>query len=116
MRSSSWPGSRIPRIFVQSSTARSRSCTSRQTWANGPLGMALISPWYGRTSGWRRGSEAERAAHDLLHDLGGPAVDPLDAGVAPHAGDLVFLHVAVAAVQLQAQVDHLELQLGRPVL
>src|SRR4051812_24256701 len=60
--------------------------------------------------------EAERAADDLLHDLGRAAVEALHASVAPHARDLVLLHVAVAAVQLQAEVDDLELQLGRPVL
>src|ERR1700761_4439507 len=104
MRCSSWPGSRMPRILVQSSTARSRSSTSRQTWAKGPLGIGSPS------------LEAERAADDLFHDLRGPAVDPLDPRVAPQARDLVLLHVAVATVQLQPEVDHPELQLGGPEL
>src|SRR5690606_29883769 len=53
----------------------------------------------------RPASEAERAADDLAHDLVRAAVDPLDAGVAPHPRDLVLLHVAVAAVDLDAGVD-----------
>src|SRR4051812_4408732 len=62
------------------------------------------------------GSEAERPADDLLHDLGRAAVDGLDAGVQEGPRDGVLEHVAVAAVQLQAAVDDLLLQLGGPPL
>ena len=48
----------------------------------------------------------------FLHDLAGAAVDALHAGVAPQPGDRVLVHVAGAAVQLQARVADLPLQLG----
>ena len=56
------------------------------------------------------------AADHFLHDLGSPAVNPLDAGVAPQAGDGVFVHIARPAMQLQRSVDHLPLHLGVPQL
>lgn len=49
---------------------------------------------------------------NLLHDLAGATVDALDARVDEVAGDRVFLHVAVAAEELQALVRHLALQFG----
>ena len=49
---------------------------------------------------------------NLFHDLAGTAVDALDSCVDEVAGDRVFLHVAVAAEELQALVRHLALQLG----
>ena len=58
----------------------------------------------------------ELAPDDLLHDLGGAAVDRGDAGVGVGAGDRVLEHVAVAAVQLHAPVDDALLQLGAPPL
>ena len=61
-------------------------------------------------------SEAQGSAHDLSHDLVGPAVDPLHPGVAPPPGDVVLLHVAVATVQLQTPVESGELQLRGPEL
>ena len=51
-------------------------------------------------------------SNNLLHDLAGTAVDALDARVDEVAGDRVFLHVAVAAEELQALVRHFALQLG----
>src|SRR5687768_11352869 len=61
-------------------------------------------------------SDAERAADDLLHDLGRPAVDGLHAAVEEGLRDRVLEHVAVAAVQLEAPVDDALLQLRRPPL
>src|ERR1035441_9658888 len=61
-------------------------------------------------------SEAQAAAHDLLHDLGRAAVEPLHPGVSPEPGDLVLVDVAVAAVQLQAAVHDFPLQFGGPPL
>ena len=43
-------------------------------------------------------------------------IDPGDAGICVIAGDRVLEHVAVAAVQLEAGVDHAPLRLGAPVL
>src|SRR4051794_1494286 len=57
----------------------------------------------------RRGSsETEGLAQDLLHDLVGPAADRAQARVARHALDLVLLHVAGAAMDLQAGVHDVE--------
>src|SRR5690606_5631555 len=42
---------------------------------------------------------------DRLHDLAGAAVDAVDPVVRVQAGDRVLVHVAVAAVQLEAAVD-----------
>ena len=50
-----------------------------------------------------------------LHDLVGAAIDALDAGVAVHPGDRIFIHIAIAAVQLQAFVDDFSLQVRQPV-
>src|SRR3954466_8888963 len=55
-------------------------------------------------------SEPQRAAGDLEHDLVRAAVDALHAGVAPQARDRVLVHVAVAAEELHAMVEHVELQ------
>src|SRR3954452_6456682 len=69
--------------------------------------------WHGAG---RARSKPERPADDLLHDLGGPAVDARDARVDVGARDRILLHVAVAAVQLQTAVDHPTLELGAPPL
>ena len=45
----------------------------------------------------------------FLHDFIGATVDTLDASVSKGAGDRVFPHVAVTAVQLQAFVHNLAL-------
>ena len=50
--------------------------------------------------------QPQHPTDDLLLDLGGAAVDRLDAGVGVGLGDRVLVHVAVAAVQLDARVDH----------
>src|ERR1700731_102531 len=44
--------------------------------------------------------DAEILGDDRLHDLGGSAVDRLDAGVDERARHRVLPHIAVAAVQL----------------
>ena len=55
-------------------------------------------------------------ADDLLLDLGGAAVDRGDAAVEVGLRDRELHHVAVAAVELDALVDQLVLQLGGPPL
>src|SRR3569623_3535391 len=57
-----------------------------------------------------------RAGDHLFHDLVRAAVDALHARVGVRASDRVLPHEAVAAVQLQALVHHLALQVGGPVL
>src|SRR6266481_6164106 len=56
--------------------------------------------------------QTKTATDDLLHDLGRAGVDAADAGVGIEAADFVLIHVAGAAVQLQALVDHPALDLG----
>ena len=63
----------------------------------------------------RRSAYSDRD-DQFLHDLVGAAVDRLHPRVGVHAGDRVLGHVAVAAEQLQALVDHLALLLGAPPL
>src|SRR3954447_2972397 len=58
------------------------------------------------------GSQSQRTADDLLLDLGGAAVDGGDAAVEVGLGDRELHHVAVAAVELNALVDQLVLELG----
>src|SRR5436305_7537214 len=50
-----------------------------------------------------------------LHDLVGAGVDALYARIAVHARDRIFVHITIAAEQLQAAVDNLVLQIGEPV-
>src|SRR4051794_20796889 len=57
-------------------------------------------------------SPLQRAADDLTHDLAAAAIDAADARIGPGAADLVFRHVAVAAMQLQEIVEQLVLHLG----
>src|SRR5436309_14439483 len=52
--------------------------------------------------------QAERLAEDLAHDLVRAAPDRAEARVARHALDLVLLHVAGAAVDLQRLVGDVE--------
>lgn len=52
-------------------------------------------------------SRLERARDHQFHDLVRPAIDPLDANVAEHAADLIFVHEAIAAEELQAAINHL---------
>src|SRR5262245_16996036 len=61
-------------------------------------------------------SKLKRARHQLLHDLGGAGVDAVHAGVRIGARDRILEHVAVAAEQLQAGVEHLVVELGEPPL
>src|SRR5262252_645740 len=63
-----------------------------------------------------RSASEQRARNQLLHDFVGAAVDALHARVDVHARDGILVHVAVAAEQLQAFVDHAPLQIGGPLL
>ena len=56
--------------------------------------------------------QAHGLGDDRLHDLAGAAVDAVDPVVGVQAGDRVLVHVAVAAVQLQAAVDDAAGDLG----
>src|ERR1700742_3264950 len=62
------------------------------------------------------GSQAEIASDDVLHDLGGATEDRHDAVVHIVARNPVFGHIAIAAVQLDAAIDHLLGGLGAPPL
>src|SRR4030088_1828454 len=62
-----------------------------------------------------RRQKSIRPADDFLHDLVGAAINALGAGVDEGAADRIIAHIAVAAVELQAFVDHLALQIGGPV-
>ena len=84
-----------------------------EEWLADPsLVFALIRPWVsdlrwtlerpGGSAGLRQGP-----GDDLLHDLGGAGVDLADPQVGPRARDRILLHVAVAAVELQARVSDL---------
>ncbi|KAF5289622.1 hypothetical protein FQR65_LT20784 [Abscondita terminalis] len=79
--------------------------------------------WQQREAGCRPGADAacdappsQRAGDDFLHDFAGAAVDALHAGVGIHARDHVFVHEAVAAVQLHQLVEHAALRFRAPEL
>src|SRR5439155_10730789 len=57
---------------------------------------------------WAFGLEAIRPPDDVEHDLVGAGADPVQAHVAPDALDAVLLHVAGAAVDLDALVGDLD--------
>ena len=71
-----------------------------------------LPPWVRREPAHQR----ESGAISSFHDLVGAGVDALHARVAIHARDRVFVHIAIAAEQLQAAVDDFVLQVGQPVL
>src|SRR2546421_3795540 len=60
--------------------------------------------------------ELQTPRDQQLHDLVGAGIDALYPRVAVHARNRVFVHIAIAAEQLQAAVDDLVLQVGEPVL
>src|SRR5688572_8375838 len=59
-----------------------------------------------------RGSEAAR--NHLFHDLVRAAVDALHARVGEQPANQVLIHVAIAAMQLDALVQYLLLHVGDP--
>src|SRR2546421_4118677 len=64
----------------------------------------------------RRLAHALQAARDQeLHDLVRAGVNAHYARIPVHARDREFLHVAVAAKELQTAVDNLSLHIGDPV-
>src|SRR6202048_3980943 len=60
-------------------------------------------------------SKSIRPADDFFHDLVGAAINPLRPGVDESSADSIIAHVAIAAMELQAFVDDLALQIGGPV-
>src|SRR5215813_10933849 len=50
-----------------------------------------------------------------LHDLVGAGIDTRHARVAIHTRDRKFLHVAIAAEELQAAINDLSLQVSQPI-
>src|SRR4249920_909792 len=50
-----------------------------------------------------------------LHDLVGARIDAQNTRVPVHPRDRIFVHIAIAAEQLQAAVDHFALGVGKPV-
>src|SRR6516164_1686455 len=64
-----------------------------------------------------RSSERHRTPCDQkLHNLVSAGIDTHHARVAIHTRDRKFLHIAVAAEELQATIDDLSLQIGDPIL
>src|SRR5690242_2894433 len=61
---------------------------------------------------WIPNSETKIPADELLHDLVRPGPDLGDPGVSPGARHAVLVHEAVAAVELDALVEHVVLHLG----
>ena len=53
------------------------------------------------------------AADDQPHHFGASRQDPIDARVGEHAADRILIHIACAAVQLYAEVEHLPLDFRR---
>src|SRR5690606_950627 len=78
-----------------------------ETTLMGPLTPSLVP---------RYGSETQIPGDEHLHDLVRAGPDLRHAGVAPGAGHAVLVHVAVAAVDLDAVVEHLALDLRAPPL
>src|SRR5699024_1213219 len=90
-------------------------------------GSSTIAPSWARSSSTSRISDPRQvsafavalgdvATDELLHDLVRAAEDRLDAIVLVGAGDGELEHVAVAAEELQAAVDDLDLEVGPEVL
>src|SRR5690606_35099370 len=61
-------------------------------------------------------SETHVPSDQILHDLRRTAENGLNPGIGVGLGNPVLVHVAVAAVQLQAPVDDLLGELGAPPL
>lgn len=62
------------------------------------------------------GTYLEGTRNNFFHNLVASTVDALDARVRVHAGHEIFVHVAVAAKELNARVDNAALRFGRPEL
>src|SRR4051812_43514099 len=78
-----------------------------------PSAPARGRPTYGRPRWTDKGArhlylQPVRAPDDVEHDLVRARADPVQAHVAPHALDAVLLHVARAAVDLDALVGDLD--------
>src|SRR5690606_6775677 len=58
---------------------------------------------------------SKRARDQQLHDFVRAAIDALHTRVAIHAGDRIFIHITIAAEELQAFIDYPALQIGQPV-
>src|SRR5215510_1416102 len=83
---------------------------------NGPCRAAPGSSAIATSSPSSIRAAQEGARHDLEHDFVRAAVDALHPRVGPGARDRIFGHVAVAAVELDAQVAGAALQLRQPEL
>src|SRR5690349_18284802 len=102
-------------------TTRAPSATS--FWAmpspmprDAPVTIATLPAWTPLPAVSAATSETEVSPDELLHDLVRPGPDLGDPGIAPGAGHAVLVHEAVAAVELDALVEHVVLHLGRPPL
>src|SRR5215467_4014267 len=59
---------------------------------------------------------ASKASRDQqLHDLVGARIDAQNSRIPVHPGDRIFVHIAIAAEQLQAPIDHFALRVGEAV-
>src|SRR3954453_13311272 len=95
-------GPRSDRIIVANGPGASPASSTTFRPLSGPAFIA----WF----------PSERPGDDFLHDLAGSTEDPRDPDVGPGARDRVLGHVAVAAEELHAVVDHLVDPLGGPQL
>ena len=77
-------------------------------------GVIGVKVWVYKGDTLGRGDASQGPCNHLFHDFIGPAIDALDARIDVHAGDQVFVHIAVTAEQLQAFVDDFALLLGAP--
>ena len=55
----------------------------------------------------------KRPRNQQFHDFVGAAINTLHPRVGIHAADRIFIHVAIAAVQLQALVNDLVFEIGQ---
>src|SRR6056297_4276905 len=83
--------------------------------ANTPRGSGGVKPPAPNAPRGTPPRPSKRPRDQLFHDLVGAAIDALHPGIGPHFGDVVFLHVAIAAMQLQTFIQHLALRIGQPI-
>src|SRR5690348_16216279 len=100
-------------ITTRAPSATSFSAIPRPIPREAPVTIATVPSW---TPCPAVTSEPEVAADELLHDFVRPRPDLRDPRVAPGPCHAVLVHEAVAAVELDALVQDVVLDLGRPPL
>src|SRR5205807_10168699 len=94
--------------FRTSPNAPSSECSTISTTVRQKFGSISPGPAISSCPRADSTSQPQRAAEDLLHDLVGSAPDRPEPRVARRPLDPVLGHIAVAAVDLQARVYHVE--------